>query len=219
MRSLAVALLGAVFLNLAFLPSRPVLPGLSVLRLDQESALRVAGFLSLGMRRAAADVELIRLLVYYGTPEEGRHGHEWGGGEYPELGLRARRALDLDPSLRYAALVGAGALAFNLQRPDEALALLSHALSRDPGYWQYRAYAGAIAFHRKGDVESAIRLLEPALDEPDCPTLIKSMTAFLYRRTGQREKAVRLYRLIHSTSRDPGYRGQAERALRALGAL
>jgi tetratricopeptide (TPR) repeat protein len=187
------------------------------------------------MRRLAADLGLIRLLVYYGSPEsEGdkheEHGHAgetfdpkhpenfWGGGKYPGLGPRARRILDIDPSLSYATLYAAGALAFNLNRPQEALDVLSYGLRRDPSNLQYHAYVAAIGFHRHGDTGSVMRILEPLLKSPDCPTMIKSMMAFLYRRTGRREKAIRLYREILETSRDPGYRRTAEKRLKALGA-
>lgn len=206
------------------------------LKLEAETAVSTAALLSFGMRRLAADLGLMRLVVYYGSPEsEPAAGHEpgdghdhgggfdpvhperfWGGGDYPEIGPRARRILDVDPTLDYAALFASGALAFNLNRPDEALDVLRFALARDPDNLQYRAYAGAIGFHRKGDAAQVIALLEPTLSDPSTPTMIKSMLAFLYRRSGHKRKAVQLYLHILETSRDEGYRGQARRALEEL---
>ena len=219
MRELAAGLLVCAALNAA-LVSRPVpLP-----KVPGERAVEAAGFLSLGMRRLAADIGLVRLLVYYGTPEKEERGHErhehgggFGGGHYPEIGPRAREILSIDPGFAYPVLYGAGALAFNLDRPDEALALLAFGLQTMPHNQQLRAYTAAVAFHKKGDAARVIEMLEPTLSEPDCPTMIKSMLAFLYRRGGQPGKAVAVYRDILATSRDAGYRATAEKNLRELG--
>ena len=144
---------------------------------------------------------------------------EWsyGGGRYPELGLRAMRILDIDPTFSYAALYVSGALAFNLNRPDEALGVLAYALERDPLNLQYQTYVAAIGFKKRGDIEGVIRILEPVLAAPDCPTMIKSMMAFLFKKTGRTEKAARLYREILEASGDAGYREAAARMLKELG--
>ncbi len=192
--------------------------------LSPETAVETAALFSLGMRRLAADAGLVRLLLYYGSAEEegvhaheGRdHAHSWGGGRYDELGPRALRILDADPTFSYAALYSAGALAFNLDRPEEALRVLEDALRRDPRNFQYKAYIAAVGFHKKGQPEGVLRLLEPVLSEPDCPTMIKNMAAFLYVRAGRRREAAALYREIHETSRDEGYRRLAERELARL---
>lgn len=236
MRELALGLAVAAGLNAALPPSaarRPLPP------VTEETAVETAGLLSLGMRRMAADLGLIRMLVYYGSPEKEEAGHEghghppgthgtfdparpelsWGGGRYPEMLPRARRLNALDPLYSYPVLYAAGALAFNLNRPQEALDLLSEALRKDPDSLQYRAYVGAIGFHRSGDTARVLSLLEPTLADPDCPTMIKMMVALMYRQKGRRADAVRVYRDVLATSRDAGYRAQARRALRSLGAL
>ncbi len=201
------------------------------LSLAGDSAVETAGLFSLGMRRLAADLGLVRLLIYYGSPEKGRegaphghdHGHDsghpelaWEGGHYPELGPRALAVLDADPTMSYAALYSAGALSFNLGRPDDGLKVLEYALSRDPDNRQFQGMLAAIGFHKKGDSASVIRLLEPVAAAADCPTMLKHLLAFLYVKTGDRVKAVRLYEDIHDTTRDEGYRNLAEQALRKL---
>lgn len=220
MRELALGLLLAGAVNAAFIPAaRPPSRGVPM-RLSPETAVETAGLMSLGMRRMAADLELVRLLVYYGTPEEGASEHESenGLGRYPELLPRARRILDLDPKFSYAVLYGAGALAFNLSRPNEALDLLEDALKREPDNAQYRAYIGAVGFQKSGDTSRVLAVLEPTLSRPDCPTMIKSMVAFMYKRLGRRAEAIRVYRDILGTTRDAGYRATAEHALVELGA-
>lgn len=203
------------------------------IRLSADSAVEDAALFGLGMRRLAADLGLVRLLVYYGTPEEagvvveepGSHpftGMEhveksWGGGSYGQLGPRAERILDIDPGFTYVAIYASGALAFNLNRPDDALAVLRYALARQPDSLELKEYVAAIGFHRHGNREEVARILEPMLSQPDCPTMIKSIMASLYLKMGRRDKAVALYRDILETSRDAGYRNLARRMLAALG--
>ncbi|MBI3554457.1 MAG: hypothetical protein HY077_18325 [Elusimicrobia bacterium] len=229
MRELGLALLLCAGLNAGVYSLQGAPSVSSALRLREDGAVETAALFGLGMRRLAADLGLVRLLVYYGTDEAGvdeRHGapdmsqpqlYE-GGGHYPELGPRARLILDIDPTFSYAALYAAGALAFNLNRPDEALELLKYALGRDPRNLQYAVYVGAIGFQRHGDAANVVRVLEPVLAFPDCPTMIKNVAAFLYLRLGRKEKSAALYREILATSRDESYRRVARRMLDELAA-
>lgn len=194
------------------------------LRLSYDDAVRSAGLMSLGMRRLAADIDFIRLLMYYGSPgdrpAEDPHEHpegEFDRGQYPQLASRTLKILDLDPWFSYVALYSAAALAFNLDRPDEALAVLRHASARDPKNWQYRAAVAAIGFTKTGDAAKVLHEIEPVVKDPECPTMLKNIVAFLSRRLGRREQAVRLYREILD-SRDKSYHAMAEKALRELGA-
>ncbi len=235
---LIAALAACAGLNLSLRHLRPS-PSADLigLRLEAEGAVETAALLGLGMRRLAADLALIRMIIYYGSPEDpspdddghghdphghGAHDHGQGGrfegGDYPLLAPMGMRLLDLDPAFSYGALFSAGALAFNLDRPDEALEVLEYALKRDPKNIQFQAYVAAIGFHKRGDPEGVIRILEPFLSAPGCPTMIKSMMAFLYRRTGRTREAIRLYLDIYENSRDKGYRLNAEKRLRELGA-
>ncbi len=206
-------------LNAASFHLRPASSPLSQ-GLVADNAVESAGLLSLGMRRLAADLGFIRLLIYYGTPQPGAEEEEQVtqavSSAYPELAARALRILDVDPTFTYATLYASGALAFNLNRPDEALRVLQVALSRDAHNVQYQAYVAAIGLHRRGDKAGVIRILEPILGESDCPAMIKNMMAYLYAQCGQQEKAAALYRLIQDTSKDPRYRRVAEEALKRL---
>lgn len=230
MRALA-ALLFAVGLNAALL-GRWAPPGGQV-RLGPEDALRHIGLMGLGMRRLAADLAFIRMLVYYGSPEhehdepydylerfyvKEEHLHSYEGGGYPELGERALGILELDPSFSYAPLYAAGALAFNLQRPDEALSVLDAARRHDPKDWRYASYLAAIAFHKKGDPRKVLAELSPVLADPDCPTMLKNIAAFIHSRHGDKAEAVRLYEEI-LLSRDKDYRDEAARKLKELRAV
>lgn len=190
---LALAACGALGLGTArFSPSMP--PAAGGARLAAETAVQQASLYSLGMRRVAADLALIRLIIYYGTREgdDDGHGHGEEGGHH-ELLPRGMAVLDADPSFTYPALYTAGALAFNLQRPDEAIRMLEYALARDPRNAQLQAYLAAVGFHKKGDRKSVIALLEPMLDYEDCPAMIKHLMAVLYKRERRFDRARALY--------------------------
>ena len=227
----AAALVLIVGLNagaLRLFPPAPTRPA----HFDAENAVRNASLIALGMRRLAADVEFVEMLVYYGSPEErehpfeylhsyyfevaARHGHIREGGVYPELASRALRILELDPGFSYAPLYAAGALAFNLQRPDEAVSLLTQARLYEPKNWRYPFYIAAIGFHKQGDGERVLSELAPVLSDPECPTMLKNMAAFLDVRLNHIPQAVRLYRQILE-SRDTAYRAAAREALEKLG--
>ena len=199
--------------------------------LSKETAIRDASLIALGMRRLAADLEFVEMLVYYGSPEEGeapfeylrsyyfespRHQHIHEGGAYPELSPRALRILELDPGFSYAALYAAGALAFNLQRPDDAVSLLEKARAYGPKNWRYDLYIAAAGFHKQGDAERVLSVLAPVLADPECPTMLKNMAAYLDVRLNRVPQAVRLYRQILE-SRDTAYRDVAREALVKLG--
>lgn len=204
------------------------LPGLEVVRLEASHAMEDLAFLGLGMRRQAADLHFIRLLQYYGSPEEAEEGHadlehhghphggDYGGGVYAEIYPRALRFLELDPYFRYGALYAAGALAFNLNRPEQAVELLRQALARDPRAWRYHLYIAAIAYRKEQEFGKLVAVLEPALGDPDCPAMLKVILGGIYVKLGNREKAVALYRDIGENSRDPEYRTLARQRLEKL---
>lgn len=206
-------------------------PAPNQIQLSEDDAVPTIGFFSLGLRRLSADLAFVQLLMYYGTSEHredaphehdeghGQPGHVHKGGEsgYPLLESLALRVLQRDPYFTYAALFSAGVLAFNLDRPDEALRVLTNAARFSPREWKYRAYVAAIGFHQKGDPSMVIEELTPLLDEPDCPTFLKNIVAFLNRRLGRNKEAIRIYLNILE-SRDTAYHDVAMRALKELGA-
>lgn len=234
MRALALGLAASAALNLAArrLSPPPAADPVGV-RLRADSAVEDGTFFGLGMRRLAADLGLTRLLVYYGTPEEagvleeepGSHpwvgiDHpelSWGGGHYPEMAARAERILDIDPSFSYVAIYAGGVLAYNLNRPQEALEVLDYALKRDPANDELSQYIAALGFSRRGDKARVIAILQPMLAKPDCPTMIKNMMGTLYKDIGRRAEAVTLFRDISAHSRDDGYRRLARHMLAEMG--
>lgn len=164
--------------------------------LASSGGFRDLTMLLFGARRLASDIAWISVLQYYGTHESEEnedHPHDFGGGKYNSLKRLVLRVIRLDPSNHYATLYGAGALAFNLNRPEEAIYLLEEGISKFPQYWKYQLYLGAILYKQKGKFESMLHLLEDAVKDPECPTLVKSILANIYRSNGNYLRSLEIW--------------------------
>ncbi|MGA2091112.1 MAG: hypothetical protein ABSH12_06595 [Endomicrobiales bacterium] len=149
------------------------------------------------------------------------------GGIYPAFGTYCSRITALDPYYYYAYLYGAGALAWNLNRPEEALNILEHGLSvlekygntttRDvhQPYWQLNLYASAIIYRKTGNFAGMINLLETAVRQPEAPNMIKGILANIYQKQNKYADALRLWIEIYS-SNDPTYRNHAQQKINEL---
>lgn len=196
--------------------------------------------LALGARRIFADLWFVRLMQYYGTRElpsgteglgEGHdahrhsmdaqgqvhceHGKDFGKGDYPLFLPLARHVLEVDHSFTAAGLYGAASLAFNMGRPDEALQLIDYGSSRSRD-WKYLIVKAAIGYSNASDPAAVAKAIEPLLTEPDCPVMLKQLSAFLNKKIGNYAAAAVIYSDILATSRDPFYVENARRELEKL---
>lgn len=227
MKAWLAALSAAAALGVAAtaLPS-PGFPSHATVSLSGEGVVASATLWSLGMRRLAAELAFIRTLVYYGThPDdyEGHgegaaeeHGHDEASESYAELLPRLRRVLALDPYWTHPVLWGAGALAFTVDRPDEAILILDEGLKMRPKDPTMLATVAAVGFQQKGDLAQALERLMPVVDSGEAPTMLKNMAAYMNERSGHRDVAARLYGEILN-SRDSNYHDNALRGLVRLG--
>lgn len=204
----------------------------------EDYAMTDVGFVLNGLRRFGADLAFIQMLQYYASEDEAHEhrpgerakhfdmGREGQADLHPEVRLPFFPALRehilrigaLDPYFHYAYLFGAGALAFNLNRADEALDVLRAGAQADPTFWRYRLTAGAIAYRRSAETEKVVALLEEAVLDPDCPTLLQNILANIHLKQGNVRRAAEIYAHIVRTSRDEGYVQHARRKLQELGA-
>jgi tetratricopeptide (TPR) repeat protein len=134
---------------------------------------------------------------------------------FPQILEYTIRAGTLDPRFHFLYLFSAGALAFNLNRADDAMAVLEHGARGDPGFWRYRLYQGAIAFRKNQEIDKAIANLEEALRDPECPSMIKNILGNIYIKQGHFQRAKEIY-LDLLNSRDQSYSVFAEQQLRKL---
>lgn len=169
--------------------------------------------------------------------EKGRehgHGHSHGhlhlGNEgqaeatgtpslgFPLLADFALRAGTLDPRFHFVYMFVSGALAFNLNRGDDAVRVLEQAIRSDPTFPRYRMYLGAIAYRKNQEVDKVIVLLEEAIKDPDCPSMIKNILAHIYIKNKNYTRAAQIY-IDLLASRDPSYATHAEDQLIKLGVV
>lgn len=213
-------------------------PPPSEIRVPAQGAAGDMFALALGARRLFADLWFVRLMQYYGTmePEEGgtgeaheehagghhvhgpacHHGANYGAGRYPLFLPMALHVLELDPSFASAVLYGAGSLAFNMNRANEAKALLAYALRYSPREWRYLSLLAAIGYSKDSDPAEVAARIAPILADPDCPVMLKQLAAFLNKKAGDYGAAVRIYSDIAATSRDQAYVANARRELARL---
>lgn len=173
----------------------------------------------LGMRRMAANIAWIQLMQYYGTPETDEsgkeidfHGEDYGGGKYYEVLNLTQRVIRLDPYFHYAYLYSAGALAWNLNRPEEAISLLKEGIGNNPKYWRFRLYSGAIIYFQLKKFDKMVTLLEEAVKYPDCPSLVKVILANIYEKQGRYLDCLKIWSQVLE-SKDEFYRLRAEKKI------
>lgn len=136
-------------------------------------------------------------------------------GAFPQLLEYTLRAGNLDPRFHFLYLFSSGALAFNLNRGEDAMLALEAGIRGDPSFWRYRLYQGAIAFRKNQEIEKAIANLEEAIRDPDCPSMVKNILGNIYIKQGNYARAKEIYQNLLD-SRDPSYVEFAEQQLRKL---
>lgn len=186
-------------------------------QLDQDTQFK----LSWDMTRYLFGIGLEKEVCHKeGCHEAGHYHQSIEGGVYPDFLAHCYRVVGLDPFFSYAYLYGGGALAWNLDRPEEALALLRHGLdvmeryqpsiTRDAHqpYWQFQLYISAIVYRKMGQESEMISLLETAVHQPGCPNMIRAILANIYQKQGNLSRALALWLAVYDTG-DPTYQARA----------
>ncbi|MFH1367648.1 MAG: hypothetical protein ABII64_00840 [Elusimicrobiota bacterium] len=158
---------------------------------------------------------------------EGHHHHHIEGGTYSALLTHCYRVTELDPFFYHAYLFGAGALAWNHERTQEALELLQNGidnmekyrmnLTKDvhQPYWQMNLYAAAIVYRKSGNFDKMVSSLEVAVKQPECPNLMKAVLANIYQKDGKLRKAFGIWIDIYQSG-DNTYVKRAEEKITEL---
>ncbi|MCB4792348.1 MAG: hypothetical protein LHV68_10770 [Elusimicrobia bacterium] len=131
---------------------------------------------------------------------------------FPELYSYCRRVIFLDPFFDYAYLYGAGALAWNQERPNEAVDLLNYGIDRMELYskditrdshqpfWQFHLYLGAIIYRNEGNFQKMTESLEVAVTQKNCPNMVRAILASIYSKDKKYAKALKLWLDIYDTN-------------------
>lgn len=153
-----------------------------------------APIVTLGYREIVADLLFVRMVGYFGGPDNEAAG----------IAALAEAATTLDPSFRRVYDFGAVAMTAARRGVDNAIhlraiALLEQAARAFPTYWRYPNLAGQIylvdlqtddeAQRRAWDEKGAL-LLETAARKPQAPAEAAMHAAILQTRFGQRERAI-----------------------------
>lgn len=223
---LLAAAIGVVIAIRCPAPTTLGLPHLQEMRLGNDALMDVGGAF-LGLRRLTADVAWIQLLQYYGTPEahpssqpaepHTPHLHfDYGSGRYERFFELSQRVVRLDSAFISAYLYGAGALAWNLNRMDEAIALLHEGIQRNPQAWQFHKYLAAIGYKQRGERSKVIETLEVAVRDPACPSMIKNILGNTYKDEGRYGEALGVFVDLYERGEDVWYRDTALKQIRLL---
>lgn len=175
-----------------------------------QATLEDAGGVVLGLRRMDANLAWIQTLQYYGTPEKGQSDEEAdnGQGNYPLFLTYCRHVADIDPYFTYMYLYGGSVLGWNLNRLDEAEALLKEGIANNPTAWRLPQYLAGLAYQRNHNVVELTHFLETVIQDPECPLMMKALLANIYKKQRLFDKAIALWEVIYQSG-DPLYMERA----------
>lgn len=195
--------------------------------LDKETEYR----LSWDMTKYLAGMPVQKEVCFKeGCHDEHHYHSQLEGGVYPDFLSYCYRIVRLDPFFDHAYLYGAGALAWNLNRPQEALELLQNGMQALEKYgtgaggdihqpfWQLSLYASAIIYRQSGDFEKMQSLLEVAVRQSDCPNMVKAILGNIYQKEGRTMDSLALWLAIYDSG-DPSYRDRAGHKIEELRGL
>lgn len=134
---------------------------------------------------------------------------------FPGLYEKTLRIIYLDPFFHYVYLYSAGALAWNLDRYDQAYDILRRGMENDPSYWRFSLYLGAIIYKEKGEFQKMVDSLEKVVNYPDSPNLIKSILANYYEKTKQYYKSLALWIRVYESD-DESYHHRSAAQIQEL---
>ncbi|MCS7231281.1 MAG: hypothetical protein RMJ67_04000 [Elusimicrobiota bacterium] len=190
----------------------------------------------LGIRKIVSDIAWIQLLQYYGghPPEDkhcNKHNHiecitKIQPGKYLDFIKYVRRVTILDPLHSFAYFYGVGALAWNLERPDEALEYLKEGLKNlefqkdnpESDYWQLVKYQQAIYYKLGGKYKEMLNELKEIIQKGKAPNMVKAILANLYKKYGFYKEAILIWEELLDSG-DPEYVERAQIQIKELKTL
>jgi tetratricopeptide (TPR) repeat protein len=170
-----------------------------------------------GFRKLTADLAWIQTLVYYGTSEDpnNEEAGEQGGGQYPLFLAYCQRVEQIDPNFTYVFYYGGGVLGWNLSRLDEAEELLREGIKLHPKEWRFQQYLAALAYQKNHNINKLTEFLESFVEQPDCPNLLRSILANIYKKQKRYLEAIRIWTLVYQTG-DPLYLSRAKEEIQEM---
>jgi len=213
-----ISLLGMIALSdLTAKHYREPFPSLAISLSSRVSPLSDFVGIAMGFRKLTADIAWIQTLVYYGSTEEGVEGeeNEQGGGTYSLFLAYCQRVARIDPSFKYVFYYGGGVLGWNLNRFSEAEELLKEGIAAHPTEWRYQQFLAGLAYQKNHNVNVLADFLKVFMEEKDCPNLLRSILANIYKKQKRYKEAIYVWLLVYNT-KDPLYLKRAESQIREM---
>jgi tetratricopeptide (TPR) repeat protein len=172
------------------------------------SSMRAAALLT-GYKVLIGHVFWIQVIQYYGNGEN-------GADHYSKLYDYCRLASDLNPQFIPVYTYGAAALAYQVNRLDEAVRLLQKGILANPQENRLKLMLAAIAYHSNADYNKEIPFLEFQIAQGNAPTMLVNILANTYMKAGHDEEAIRLWRHILATTDSDVQKEEASKKLKEL---
>jgi tetratricopeptide (TPR) repeat protein len=157
--------------------------------------------------------------------EEHHHGgHSYiQPGKYKKLLKYCQRIIRLDPNFSYVYFYGSSVLTWNLERPDEALELISEGIKNldyqknnpDSDYWTLILYQSAIVYKKGEKYRELLSEIEKIVSRGKAPNLVKSILANLYKKFALYDEAIKVWKEILATN-DPEYIFRAQQQIQEI---
>jgi tetratricopeptide (TPR) repeat protein len=213
----APALIVAVFFLQAFLSDRleqwvhPVpFETSQTQQMDKyvSSTVRAAAFLS-GYKVLIGHAFWIGVIQYYGDATN-------AATRFSKLYDYCSLASDLNPQFISIYTFGASALAFHLNRIDEAARLLEKGIRANPHAERLKYLLAAILYQHTEKYDFIIPVLEEEADRPDAPPMMVNILANTYKKVGRYQDAIRVWKKVLQIGETDEQRIEAAQKLQEL---
>ncbi len=150
------------------------------------STLRAIAFLS-GNKVLVGHAFWIQVIQYYGDAAN-------AGTRFSKLYDYCCLTSDLNPQFVSIYTFGASALAFHLNRIDEAAKLLEKGIKSNPHAERLKFLLAAILYEHTERYDLIIPVLEEEAERPDVPPMLVNILANTYKKVGRYQDAIRIWK-------------------------
>ncbi len=179
-------------------------------RMDRKvsSVLRAAAILS-GYKVLAGHAFWIKVIQYYGDAFNSLD-------RYSKLYDYCSLASDLNPKFISIYTLGASALAFHLNRGNEAIRLLQKGINSNPNDIRLKLMLVSIAYQNTQEYDRVIPFLDAQIERGDAPYMLINILANTYQKVGRYPKAIKLWKKIMRDTDSNEMKIQAAQKLQEL---
>jgi tetratricopeptide (TPR) repeat protein len=172
------------------------------------STVRAAAFLT-GYKVLIGHAFWIGVIQYYGDAAN-------AATRFSNLYDYCSLASDLNPQFISIYTFGATALAFHLNRIDEAARLLEKGIAANPHAERLKYLLAAILYEHTEKYDFIIPVLEEEAGRPDAPPMMVNILANTYKKVGRYQDAIRVWKKVLQIGETDEQRIEAAQKLQEL---